>query len=70
MSFYEEFYKKRGLSSEIIKDWIERGLNESRGLSKWEEDFLDSISEQFDRSGYISTKQLDILERIYVEKVP
>ena len=56
-------------SHEIIEDWIIRVIDEGLNLSQWEKDFVDSIQDQFDRSGHLSEKQIDILERIYTEKV-
>lgn len=37
----------------------------SNDLTKWECDFIDSISEQFETKGDLSTKQCEILEKIY-----
>lgn len=39
-----------------------------KGLSKWEEDFIDSIEEWWSERRTLSDKQKDILERIYKEK--
>lgn len=55
---------------EVIRDWIERCMDEARGLNAWEVQFLESISEQFDLRGSLSEAQEDKLEQIYVEKVP
>lgn len=52
-----------------LRDWIDRCLNEAPNLSKWERDFCTSLSDQLDRSGTLSPKQQEILERIYVDKV-
>ena len=41
-----------------------------RNLSKWEEGFMDSITEQLEWRGSISDRKEEILERIYVEKTP
>lgn len=57
-------------SKEVIQQWIDTILNEGINLSKWEEEFVGSVAEQFERRGSISDKQEDILERIYVEKTP
>lgn len=56
--------------STVIEDWIERICNEGRNLSDWERKFIDSISEQWDENAWLSARQEEILERIYVEKVP
>lgn len=34
-------------------------------LTKWEESFLESISDQFDSRGTLSEKQMEILDRVY-----
>ncbi len=56
----------------IYRSWIDACLNESKKrLTKWEEDFLESISDQLDQTGSLSERedgQAEILERIYTEK--
>lgn len=42
--------------------------NASKPLSKWEASFMASVTDQWDRSGRISERQLELLERIYAEK--
>jgi uncharacterized membrane-anchored protein len=37
-------------------------------LTKWEENFIQSITEQFMAKGYLSERQLEILEKIVLEK--
>lgn len=52
----------------VIEEWIQ-AINEfSWRLSKWETDFMESITEQFETKRWISDKQEEILERIYAEK--
>lgn len=34
-------------------------------LSDWEQNFVESVYDQFTRKGVISEKQLEVLERIY-----
>jgi hypothetical protein len=53
---------------EVIREWIELVNDEGRGLTKWEEDFMDSLTEQFEERGSISDRQEEILERIYAER--
>jgi uncharacterized membrane-anchored protein len=57
-------------TKDIIAQWIEAVETEGRGLTKWEQDFIESISEQFAERGSLSDKQEEILERIYAEKTP
>jgi len=55
---------KKKLVEEWFKSIEETGVN----LSKWEEDFVESVKEQFTKRGSLSEKQLEILERIYAER--
>lgn len=55
---------------EIIRQWIESIQESGRGLTKWEEDFIESLADQFEERGSISERQEEILERIYGEKTP
>ncbi len=57
-------------NAQVIQDWIDTINIAGRNLSKWEEDFMESITDQFAISGSISDKQEEILERIYVNKTP
>ena len=52
-----------------IIQWLEAVNNEGEDLTKWEESFMSSITDQFDRTRSLSEKQEAILERIYTEKV-
>lgn len=39
------------------EEWIERCINESKKrLTKWEEEFLENISDQIARTGSLSTR--------------
>ena len=53
-------------------DAIERMLvsceENSHGLTKWEANFIDSLRTQFEERGALSERQVEILDRIYVEK--
>lgn len=52
----------------VVKMWLQEIDINGKNLTKWEEDFIASITEQFERTGSLSDKQEDILERIYVDK--
>lgn len=52
-----------------LRDWIDCCLHEAPNLSQWEKEFCTSLSDQLDRRGSLSSRQQEILERIYVEKV-
>jgi hypothetical protein len=51
-----------------IEYFFEALESPTRDLSKWEDNFLDSIREQFEERGSLSDRQFEILERIYAEK--
>jgi len=53
-----------------MNDMIDRCLTEGKNLSEWETTFCTSAQEQLDRTGHLSEKQQEILDRIYTEKVP
>ena len=53
-----------------LQDWIEKILTEGRNVTKWESSFVESVSDQLDRSGHLSPDQIDTLERIYTERTP
>lgn len=56
---------------EVIAHWINTVNTEAlHKLTKWELDFMESITEQFEKRNSISDKQEEILERIYAEKTP
>jgi hypothetical protein len=55
---------------EVIAGWIITINEEGRNLSKWELDFMDSVTEQFEERGSVSDKQEEIIERIYADKTP
>lgn len=54
---------------ETLLKWFEIIESQARGLSTWEEEFLESAREQFNRRGELSDRQVEIVERIYTEKV-
>lgn len=56
--------------AKVVADWIESVNSEGRGLAAWELGFMESIADQFERSGSLSDRQEEILERIYANKTP
>ncbi len=54
----------------VIAEWIDHVNENGINLSKWEVDFMESITEQFEIFGSISVKQEETLERIYLNKTP
>ena len=58
-------------SDERYSKWLDLIETEGLNLTPWEEDFIESIRNRFDRGWRtLSDKQADILERIYAEKTP
>jgi hypothetical protein len=53
----------------VIKHMIDQCSDFTDRLTEWEAQFLESISDQFDRNGSLSDKQAAILEGIY-DKLP
>jgi len=53
-----------------IEQWIQDVTDLGRGLTDWEEGFIESISDQFGEKRGLSDRQEEILDRIYTEKVP
>lgn len=52
-------------SPEVIRDWFKQLEAPSKELSDWEKQFVESVSDQFTRSGSLSDRQIEILEKIY-----
>lgn len=57
-------------TNDELKEWIKIIQEEGHDLSVWEENFVESISEQLDKKGFLSERQIEVLERIYSEKTP
>lgn len=60
--------EKTPRTSDVIAHFLHELETPARDLTPWETNFIESISEQFDRRGTLSEKQFEILERIYAEK--
>jgi uncharacterized membrane-anchored protein len=56
------------MNRELIAHMIEMLKTPSQELTKWEEDFIESVTDQFERRGTLSDRQAEILEKIYAEK--
>jgi len=50
--------------------WAETCREEGRGLTKWEEEFIDSVLDRLNSGKTLSARQAEILENIYAEKTP
>jgi len=55
-------------SSSVISGWFEALETPSKELTKWEQSFIESVRDQFERTGRLSDPQLEVLEKIYAEK--
>lgn len=55
---------------ELIQHMLSALETPSKDLTKWEENFVASVGEQFERTKSLSARQCEILERIYTEKTP
>ena len=42
--------------------------NDGTGLTQWEEEFMESVTEQWERTHKLSAYQMDKLEEIYGER--
>lgn len=51
-----------------ITEMLEALETPSKELTKWEENFLESLAEQFEKRGTLSDRQFEILDRIHTEK--
>lgn len=65
MSESNDWLKRR---TERIRQMIQGLEHPYKELSQWEEDFLASVSEQFQDRGTLTEKQYGVLERIYEAK--
>lgn len=53
---------------EVLQSWCDAIEENQRKLTKWELDFAISVTEQLTTKGWLSDRQIEILERIYAEK--
>ena len=56
------------MTKELIQHMLTALETPNKELTKWEENFLGSLEEQFKAKGTLSDKQTEILDRIYTEK--
>ena len=48
-----------------IQEVLDQCSEEADRLNKWEQGFLESVIDQYDRTGYLSGAQLEKLEQIH-----
>lgn len=53
---------------EIIEHFLSELEHPYKELTEWEDNFIISIRDQFNRKRSLSDRQFEILERIYAEK--
>lgn len=58
------------------RDELQRFIDEirehghDRGLTKWEEGFVDSVAERLVARGTLTDRQVETLDKIYAERTP
>lgn len=53
---------------EVIEHFLTELEHPAKELTEWEDNFIISIRDQFNRKRSLSEKQFNILEKIYAEK--
>ena len=54
--------------TQLADEWIRALEHPRKKLTPWELNFLESVDDQLGRTGSLSLKQREILERIHEEK--
>jgi hypothetical protein len=57
-------------SAAVLREWIDACEEHEEALTKWERDFVASVSDQLTRRGMLSREQCHTLEDIYAERTP
>jgi len=57
-----------GARINLIKHMLTSLETPNEELTKWEENFIESVSEQFGKKNNLSDRQIEILDKIYAEK--
>jgi hypothetical protein len=60
--------QKSPKTHEMIQHFLDELQRPAKALTEWEENFLRSVSLQYELKSDLSWKQFEILERIYAEK--
>lgn len=53
---------------DLAKHMLHELESPSKELTDWEEKFIESVTDQFDSKGWLSDRQLEILDKIYAVK--
>lgn len=51
-----------------LERWCAACISEGRNLTKWEEEFVWSLKHRLEEFRNFSSRQVEVLERIYAEK--
>lgn len=54
--------------NKLITHMLSELENPAKRLTQWEQGFYESISDYWDRNGYLSERQFGTLEKIYAER--
>jgi len=60
---------KGNIMEYTVLDRLSAALKKSNLLTDWERGFIESLNEQFNKRGRLSTRQLEIFERIETQKL-
>lgn len=52
----------------VVYQYLRDLIEPSQPLTDWEDEFVESVSQQFENTGLISQKQFDVLERIHGDR--
>lgn len=55
---------------ELIKEMVDAIDDRGKGLTDWETQFIASVKGHYKMKGYLTTKQIAQVERIYKERTP
>lgn len=55
---------------ELIKEMVDAIDDRGRGLTEWEEQFINSVKGHYKMKGYLSPKQIEHIEKIYKARTP
>lgn len=56
------------MDNALIKHMLTELETPYKTLTKWESDFVESVTDQYSHRGTLTHKQFEVLERIYAEK--
>lgn len=57
-------------SQELVAEWIKLINEKGEGLTEWEKDFMKSVTITASFNNPMSPKRIEVIERIYCNKIP